>query len=180
MGWRSGCCKVLAIVAILLPCVLGKEYVVGDEHGWSINFDYQAWAQGKLFFVGDSLIFNYQQERHNVFKVNGTAFKECTPPANVPPLTTGSDRIQLKSAGKKWYICGIGFHCTAGQRLAITVLDKGAGVPSPSPSPRLLPTPPASLPTNSTNAPPPAPSTATKAAVSVFLMVFTILLAGIL
>lgn len=125
-------------------------------------------------------VFNYgpEQGTHNVFKVNGTAFKECITPADVQPLTTGHDRILLKTAGRKWYICGVGFHCTAGQRLAITVLEQGASVPSPSPSPLPLPTPSPPLPTNSTNAPPPAPSAATKAAVSGLVMAFTVLAAS--
>ncbi|KAK4851479.1 hypothetical protein QYF36_015550 [Acer negundo] len=32
-----------------------KEFVVGDRKGWTINFDYQAWAEGKDFRVGDKL-----------------------------------------------------------------------------------------------------------------------------
>ena len=45
----------LSIVAIFLPSISAVEYVVGDEKGWTINFDYQAWAQGKEFHVGDKL-----------------------------------------------------------------------------------------------------------------------------
>lgn len=46
---------ILAIVAIFLPSISAVEYVVGDEKGWTINFDYQAWALGKVFYVGDKL-----------------------------------------------------------------------------------------------------------------------------
>lgn len=35
---------------------LGPEvFVVGDEHGWTINFDYKLWAADKDFRVGDKL-----------------------------------------------------------------------------------------------------------------------------
>jgi hypothetical protein len=46
---------ILAIVTILVPSILATDFVVGDDKGWTINFDYQAWAQGKEFHVGDTL-----------------------------------------------------------------------------------------------------------------------------
>ena len=46
---------ILAIVATLAPSISAVEFVVGDGTGWTINFDYQAWAQGKEFHVGDKL-----------------------------------------------------------------------------------------------------------------------------
>lgn len=60
-----------------------------------------------------------------MFKVNGTAFKDCTiPPAN-DALTSGKDEIVLATSGNKWYICGVAKHCAnGGQKLAITVVDK--------------------------------------------------------
>ncbi|PON64086.1 Cupredoxin, partial [Trema orientale] len=45
----------LAIIAIIIPSISAVEYIVGDEKGWTTNFDYQAWAQGKEFHVGDKL-----------------------------------------------------------------------------------------------------------------------------
>ncbi|KAF5205889.1 mavicyanin-like, partial [Thalictrum thalictroides] len=47
---------IIAIVAIFLPSIaLAKLFVVGDETGWTIGFDYQGWANGKEFHVGDQL-----------------------------------------------------------------------------------------------------------------------------
>ena len=46
----------LAIFAILLPAVaMATEFTVGDDQGWTINFDYEAWAKDKVFHVGDKL-----------------------------------------------------------------------------------------------------------------------------
>ena len=28
---------------------------VGDDHGWTLGFDYAAWAESKQFTVGDTL-----------------------------------------------------------------------------------------------------------------------------
>ena len=47
---------VFIIFAVIFPIIVsGKDFIVGDETGWTINFDYQAWAQGKDFRVGDKL-----------------------------------------------------------------------------------------------------------------------------
>lgn len=50
----------IAIIAVLAPSALAKEFVVGNEKGWTINFDYQSWAAEKDFRVGDKLsTFNF-------------------------------------------------------------------------------------------------------------------------
>ncbi|CAN1239399.1 Blue copper protein [Linum grandiflorum] len=34
---------------------VGKDFIVGDNYGWTTNFDYQSWTKGKEFYVGDRL-----------------------------------------------------------------------------------------------------------------------------
>ena len=48
-------CILIAIIATFASPILGKEFMVGDDKGWTTNFDYQAWAAGKEFVVGDKL-----------------------------------------------------------------------------------------------------------------------------
>ncbi|XP_021834632.1 stellacyanin-like [Prunus avium] len=126
---------LITMVVILLPTIsMATEFVVGDASGWTTGIDYQAWAKDKVFYVGDTLVFNYQSPPHNVFKVNGTGFKECVKPTtnDQPPLTSGNDKIELKTAGKKWYICSTKNHCAdLGQKLTINVME---GSPAPAPS----------------------------------------------
>eukprot|EP00257_Ricinus_communis_P025176 XP_025012590.1 stellacyanin-like [Ricinus communis] len=145
-------------VAIVPMFSLAKEYIVGDETGWTIAFDYQAWAQGKDFRGGDKLgkdlISRYPDDeikadplppnklRMDPLKYEGpiirrTAFHNC----NIPPLdqalATGNDTIVLATPGKKWYICGVGKHCeVGGQKLTITVQSE-----APAPSPSMVPSP---------------------------------------
>ncbi|KAI4381610.1 hypothetical protein MLD38_007670 [Melastoma candidum] len=114
----------IASVLLLFPfAVVAKDYLVGDSKGWTINFDYQAWAKDKVFHVGDRLVFKYTPPEHNVFKVNGTAFQDCTiPPAN-EAMISGNDIVELQTPGKKWYICGVGQHCAMfHQKLVIDVV----------------------------------------------------------
>ena len=46
----------IAILAFVLAAVaMATEFAVGDDQGWTINFDYEAWAKDKVFHVGDEL-----------------------------------------------------------------------------------------------------------------------------
>jgi len=52
---------VLVVIAtIFLPSIaVAREFVVGDDHGWTLGFDYSTWAADKTFHVGDVLgMFN--------------------------------------------------------------------------------------------------------------------------
>ncbi|KAL6327997.1 hypothetical protein AAG906_031341 [Vitis piasezkii] len=132
----------IAILAFVLPAVaMATEFTVGDDQGWTINFNYEAWSKDKVFQVGDELFFKYRAGWHNVFKVNGTTFTNYTMPLANEALTTGNGVITLAIPGRKWYICGVNNHCANyGQKLAITVLEASAS-PAPAPS---IPTAPAS------------------------------------
>ncbi|PWA75032.1 Cupredoxin [Artemisia annua] len=90
-------------------------FVVGDNYGWTLNFDYQAWATGKEFIVGDKLVFRYPTGKHNVFRVNGTQFQQCAIPAANEALTSGYDVITLATPGRKWYMCGVVFRYPTGK-----------------------------------------------------------------
>ncbi|XP_022737565.1 blue copper protein-like [Durio zibethinus] len=138
--------KIFFIIAVVtyfaIPSSLATEFRVGDEKGWSLDFDYQGWAAGKEFHVGDKLVFVYTPGAHNVLRVNGTEFQQCAAADNVVPLTTGNDVITLATPGRKWYICGVARHCAArNMKLSITVLSQ---VGSPSSAPASAPNSPTS------------------------------------
>ncbi|KAJ4835330.1 hypothetical protein Tsubulata_012796 [Turnera subulata] len=122
---------VFAIVATILPAAtMATEYIVGDDKGWNVSVDYNAWASDKVFNVGDILVFKYDPP-HNVYSVDAEGFKNCTP--SQKGWTSGNDIITLATPGKKWYICGFGQHCaTYGQKLVITV-QGGDAAPAPAP-----------------------------------------------
>ncbi|XP_034704187.1 blue copper protein-like [Vitis riparia] len=86
-------------------------------------------------------VFKCTAGRHNVFKVNGTAFMNCTIPLANEALSTGNDVITLAAPRRKWYICGVNDHCANyGQKLAITVLEASTS-PAPAPSTPTAPAP---------------------------------------
>lgn len=45
----------LALIAAVVAPALATDFVVGDEKGWTLNFDYKSWAADKQFHVGDKL-----------------------------------------------------------------------------------------------------------------------------
>ena len=42
-------------VAFLPVLAIATEHLVGDDKGWTLNFNYTAWAETKQFVVGDTL-----------------------------------------------------------------------------------------------------------------------------
>ncbi|XP_058084621.1 uclacyanin-3-like [Magnolia sinica] len=133
IGIRLAFSIVVTVVA-LSAFATATEYIVGDDSGWTLGFDYATWAEGKKFRVGDTLVFNYTEGDHTVVKVNGTGFASCSKSPNSGVLASGSDRVTLTTTGNKWYICGVGSHCDNGQKLKITVLPKMMlGSPAPAP-----------------------------------------------
>ncbi|CAM8952086.1 unnamed protein product [Rhodiola kirilowii] len=129
---------VFLATAVLPQLAVATEWIVGDKAGWTIGeVNYTNWAEDKVFQVGDTLLFNYNPEYHDVVKVDQHDFQTCTVPAN-GALKTGHDVITLATPGKKWYICGFGTHCSDyKQKLVITVEDLLAPAPAPSGSSRL-------------------------------------------
>ncbi|KAL0324387.1 UNVERIFIED_CONTAM: protein TPX2 [Sesamum calycinum] len=125
---------IAIIIAAVAAPAFATDYVVGDNAGWKLGVNYTAWAEGKDFFVGDRLIFQYGQGAHNVQRVNGTAFQQCMVPSPPEALTTGNDVITLATPGRKWYICGVGNHCASGMKLVINVASAEAPAMAPAPS----------------------------------------------
>ncbi|KAH9715085.1 hypothetical protein WN944_022347 [Citrus x changshan-huyou] len=148
----------LIVAVLLMECAAAQTvHVVGDIMGWSIPMSggagaYVTWAATKNFVVGDVLTFNFVTNEHDVLRVPKASYDGCTssnPIGN--PITTGPANITLDSAGEHYYICTFGWHCQAGQKLAITV----SATPGSSPSPTGNPTPPT---TSTPTAPSPSSS----------------------
>ncbi|MED6109732.1 hypothetical protein PIB30_036293 [Stylosanthes scabra] len=111
---------------------MATDYVVGDDKGWTTDFNYTKWANDKAFHVGDRLVFKYKNKTHNVFKVNDTEFKSCTVPNDTQPFSSGHDFIPLLTEGTKWYICGKSDHCA--NRQMKLLIHVGSPAPAPAPS----------------------------------------------
>nr|GEX24485.1 putative cupredoxin [Tanacetum cinerariifolium] len=79
--------------------------------------------------------FKYASGSHNVVRVNGTGFQQCTATSSNGTLTSGRDVITLQTPGRKWYICGVAKHYELrNMKLVITALPEIAPAPIPSAS----------------------------------------------
>ncbi|KAF0910738.1 hypothetical protein E2562_004724 [Oryza meyeriana var. granulata] len=116
------------------------EYTVGDSEGWTIGPSYLAWSQKYNFTAGDTLVFNYVQRQHDVFRVTQDAFQTCDP-ANktMQRWASGHDVVELAAPGIYYFICNVSGHCLGGMKFSVAV---GEPLPPPSPPP---PPPRASL-----------------------------------
>ncbi|CAD5169682.1 unnamed protein product [Musa acuminata subsp. malaccensis] len=142
---------VLSFAAAALQSAMAADIVVGDEKGWLPDFNYTSWVQGKQFKVGDNLVFKYKAGAHNVMQVWGVEFEACSASAAAIVFATGNDMVALDAPGKRWYICGVGDHCSRGQKLAVDVLPAAM---SPASPPSSQPPPPPLAPSS----PPPSSS----------------------
>ncbi|KAJ6345524.1 hypothetical protein OIU77_028541 [Salix suchowensis] len=126
-----------------------KNYTVGDSLGWydttvKSNVDYQKWADGKNFSLGDFLIFNTDTNHSVVQTYNFTTYKLCdfdnsvdndtvewssANPSNT--LTQGATvAVPLLKEGPNYFFSGDydGEQCDNGQHFKITV-SHGKGLP---------------------------------------------------
>ncbi|XP_031256771.1 mavicyanin-like [Pistacia vera] len=111
------------LMTTLFGVSLGAVYEVGDSAGWSTmgNVDYNKWASSKNFHVGDKIVFNYNNQFHNVKQVSHQDFQSCNATSSIAVYTSGSDSITLKSLGHYYFLCGVPGHCEAGQKVDIMV-----------------------------------------------------------
>ncbi|KAJ0046894.1 hypothetical protein Pint_04128 [Pistacia integerrima] len=111
------------LMTTLFGVSLGAVYRVGDSAGWTAmgNVDYEKWASTKNFHVGDVIVFNYNDQFHDVKEVALQDFQSCNAASPMATYTTGSDSITLKNLGHHYFLCGVPGHCEAGQKLDIMV-----------------------------------------------------------
>ncbi|KAH6837749.1 hypothetical protein C2S53_000784 [Perilla frutescens var. hirtella] len=132
MASRAFLITIIVAAAAAAPA-FAMDYMVGDSDGWKLGVNYTTWAEGKQFYVGDTLMFMYNNASHNVLKVAGPDFQSCNISNAIgSPYTSGKDTFTLAAPGKKWYICGFGSHCSQGMKLVINVNAEG---PAPAPGP---------------------------------------------
>ncbi|KAL7598743.1 hypothetical protein Lser_V15G27272 [Lactuca serriola] len=173
---------VMAVfLAAFTVAVGGEVYKVGGSAGWTNigHVDYKTWASTKTFRVGDTIVFEYNKDFHNVARVTYTEFLTCKgSAAPYATFTSGNDSFPIKYPGHYYFICTIPGHCEAGQKVDIRVPVAGRHSTLPSSSapiqPLPFPYPPPSVPSLSTvkhspiKSPSPAMSQSTSPAPSKF------------
>ncbi|KAM7478410.1 hypothetical protein LguiA_026623 [Lonicera macranthoides] len=133
MGFGKNAMVFLFMVVVEVSMASGVVYKVGDSLGWTNigNFDYKAWSSNKTFHVGDTIVFNYNKQFHNVLRVTHQQFRDCNNTAPIATFTSGTDSFSVRRPGHYYFICGVSDHCQTGQKVDIRVPK----FPSPAPAP---------------------------------------------
>ncbi|KAF8404656.1 hypothetical protein HHK36_009544 [Tetracentron sinense] len=74
-------------------------------------------------------VFNYGGG-HTVEEVSSTDYTSCTVGNSISSDSSGSTTITLKTAGSRYFICGVMGHCGSGMKLAVTVGGGATGTSS--------------------------------------------------
>ena len=129
----------LAAAAMFAGMASAAVYEVGDKVGWTImgNPNYGAWAASKKFSVGDTLVFTYNKQFHNVIAVSKADYKNCNVTKPTATWATGKDSVVLNTTGHHYFLCGFPGHCAIGQKVDVRVLSSAA----PSTAPAMAPAP---------------------------------------
>ncbi|KAI4356621.1 hypothetical protein L6164_000630 [Bauhinia variegata] len=133
------------VLLLTATIVYGVDHTVGENAGWSLTAgDYAAWAATQTFTVGDNLVFNYDSS-HGVDVVNEDDYKSCSSSNPINSFKGGRTELMLSSPGRVYIICPTAGHCSAGMKLAITVVAAASNTPgggSPSTTTPAGPPPP--------------------------------------
>lgn len=54
MGLKALLVAIIVVNMVIVP-TMSTDHFVGDDQGWKLKFDYNAWAESKEFHVGDKL-----------------------------------------------------------------------------------------------------------------------------
>ncbi|KAF6164915.1 hypothetical protein GIB67_017118 [Kingdonia uniflora] len=150
MGFLNAAMVLLVVVVLAgFEFSLGGAatvYKVGDSTGWTtlVKYDYKKWAADKSFGVGDTILFEYNAQYHNVMQVTHADYTSCNASAPFKTYTTGNDSIIIMKKGHYYYFCGIPGHCQEGQKVDIRVSKLTSSIApgmSPSPAPSMVSVP---------------------------------------
>uniref|UniRef100_A0ACD5YPI6 Uncharacterized protein n=1 Tax=Avena sativa TaxID=4498 RepID=A0ACD5YPI6_AVESA len=125
---------LLAVAAMaVLSTASAATYDVGAPAGaWDLGINYGSWASSKKFLPGDSIVFKYSPQAHDVVEVIKADYDSCSAASPITTLKTGNDVVALSATGTRYFICGFTGHCAAGMKVTI---DVGSGSSPSSPAP---------------------------------------------
>ncbi|KAF5479802.1 hypothetical protein F2P56_000593 [Juglans regia] len=127
--------SVLLFVACMTKEALAAQHVVGGSQGWEESTDFNSWASGQKFKVGDQLVFKYTSGLHSVIELaSESAYKNCDIGSALDSKNSGSDVVKLNKAGTRYFACGTLGHCNQGMKVKITTITGNAPSSPASPS----------------------------------------------
>ncbi|XP_010468655.1 PREDICTED: uncharacterized protein LOC104748756 [Camelina sativa] len=122
------------MVMFLLGSSSAKIYKVGgSNYGWTVKDD--SWAEHKEFHVGDSVVFEYDQNVNDVTQVsNALEYELCDNSSPKVVYNTGHDVVTFTEPGHHYFITSNHIQCVWGMKLDVLVVDDSSR-PTPPPPP---------------------------------------------
>ncbi|CAL5034238.1 unnamed protein product [Urochloa decumbens] len=146
---------VAAVVAHLaVQLAAAADHKVGGSGNWDASgTNYNAWCAKQAIKQGDTMSFKYSAS-HDVTEVSKADYDACSGANPIKSYTGGATSIKFAAPGKRYFICSVPGHCTAGMKLEVTVAAAAAPAPAagkpkprhqrsvaPTPSPAMAPEP---------------------------------------
>ncbi|XP_020965081.1 mavicyanin-like [Arachis ipaensis] len=105
------------ILFIMLCTTASREFKVGDHFGWRVpdptdTSFYTHWAERNRFQVGDSLVFEYEND--SVLSVEEWDYFHCDASNPITAFDNGKSILNLDSPGAFYFISGTAHHCSRG------------------------------------------------------------------
>ncbi|XP_010514244.1 PREDICTED: early nodulin-20-like [Camelina sativa] len=123
------------VIMFLFSCTSAKLYKVGGDYGWTVKDD--SWVEHKQFHVGDSLVFEYDQNVNDLAQVSSALeYDSCDASSPKVVYNTGYDVVTFKEPGHHYFITSNHIQCVNGLKLDVLVVhDTSRPIPSPPPPP---------------------------------------------
>lgn len=148
--------NVMCLLTETLKFATAAQLKVGDDSAWTIGPNYVTWAANKELHPGDSLLFKYSNNFHDVLQVTKSDYDSCKTDSPLATYKSGNDIVSMSKPGSYYYLCGFPGHCQAGQKVAVVVLA-ATTPPHSAPSHAPAPSPIAPASNKSKSAPSPSP-----------------------
>ncbi|KAG6579635.1 Uclacyanin 1, partial [Cucurbita argyrosperma subsp. sororia] len=135
---------VLMIIGGLALSCNAATYIVGDTSGWDISTDLDSWSQGKRFYVGDVLVFQYSSSQ-SLNEVTRENYNTCNTTNVLKAYTNGNTTVTLSQPGQRFFVSGNRLLCLGGMKMQVNVENNQsfspAAAPQPPPQSNSLPRP---------------------------------------
>ncbi|CAI9283398.1 unnamed protein product [Lactuca saligna] len=93
-----------------------EQHVVGGKQGWDESTDFDSWASGQTFKVGDTLVFKYSP-MHSVAELGSESeYKKCDVGSATNSMSDGNSVVKLTKEGTRYFACGTAGHCDSGMK----------------------------------------------------------------
>lgn len=132
-GRRSFLLQLSSAAMILMMMLMNMDecsavqHLVGEDKGWAPHSDFDGWASGKIFQVGDNLWFAYASGEQSVLELKSQEEWEVCNISNPIRLYKGGvDSVPLVDVGSRFFTTGRVEDCRNGMKLHINVDAAGS------------------------------------------------------